>query len=127
MEFLTEFTIIGDDETQTFEDLAKAAPATVVAIHHELFEERGEPWERGEHVGEADGTAVVTQRGVAVCHLTFALGDEDTLVALGVLPIDGRTLGGGRLAVAGGTGRFNKASGTLIAETRNPKRWSFYL
>lgn len=126
MEFTTEFTIIGDEETQTF-DLDLAAPAAVVAFDHTLYEEVGEPWNKGERIGEAHGTAVVTRKRVAVCHVTFVFGDEDTIVAHGVLPIDGSTLGGGRLAVAGGTGRFDKAAGRLDVETRNPKRWSFFL
>ena len=127
MEITTEFTVIGDDDAQTPKDLAAASPATVVPIDQELFEELGEPWERGERVGEAHGIAVVTRRGVAVCNVTFAFEGEDTISVHGVLPIDGSTLGNGRLAVAGGTGRFNKATGTLNMETRNPKRWSFYL
>ncbi len=126
MEFTTAFTVIGDEEMQS-SDLAKAAPATVVAIDQALFEELGEPWERGERVGEAHGTAVVTQKGVAVCHITFAFGEEDTIVAQGVLPIEGSTVGRGHIAVGGGTGRFHKATGSLVVETRNPKRWSFIL
>jgi hypothetical protein len=125
MEFTTEFTVIGDEELQT-SDLASAAPATVVAIDQTLFEEI-EPWKRGERVGEAHGTAVVTQKGVAVCNITFMFSDEDAIVAHGVLPIDGSTVGKGHLAVAGGTGRFDKAAGRLDVEILNPKRWSFYI
>jgi hypothetical protein len=126
MEFSAAFTVIGDEEMQT-SDLAAAEAATVVAIDQVLFEELEEPWEVGERVGEAHGTAVVTQKGLAVCHVTFTFGDEDTIVAHGVLPIAGSTVGGGRLAVAGGTGAFDKATGRLNVETRNPKRWSFIL
>jgi hypothetical protein len=125
MEFTTVFTVISDEEMQT-SDLA-GPPAKVVAIDQVLFEEVGEPWNRGDQVGEAHGTAVVTQKGLAVCHITFTFGDEDSIVAHGVLPIDGSTLGNGHIAVAGGTGQFDKATGRLDMETRNPKRWSFAL
>lgn len=126
METTPALRVIGDEEMQTF-DLAKAPPGTVVAIDQVLFEELEQPWKRGERVGEAHGTAVVTQKGVAVCHVTFVFGDEDTIVTQGVLPIAGSTVGSGRLAVAGGTGRFDKATGRLDVETSNPKRWSFYI
>jgi hypothetical protein len=126
MEITPALRVIGDEEMRT-SDLTKAAPGTVVAIDQVLFEERGEPWDRGEPVGEAHGTAVATQKGVAVCHITFTFGEEDTIVAHGVLRIDGSTVGSGRLAIAGGTGQFNKAAGRLDVEHRNPKRWSFYL
>ena len=127
MEFTTEFTVIGDDELQSF-DLAAAAPATVVPIDQVLYEELpGKPWERGELVGEAHGIAVVTQKGMAVYNITFMFGDEDAIMAHGVLPTDGSSGGRRHLAVAGGIGRFEKATGRLEVETRNPKRWSFYL
>lgn len=126
MDMTTDFTVIGDEELQT-SDLASAAPATVVTIDQTLFEELEEPWQQGEPVGEAHGTLVVTQKGLAVCHVTFTFGDEDSIVAHGVLPIDGSTIGSGHLAVAGGTGRFDKVSGKLDVETRNPKRWIFHL
>ena len=126
MEIRPALTVIGDEELLTF-DLTKAPPGTVVAIDQVLFEELREPWERGERVGQAHGTAVVTHTGVAVCNITFVFGDEDTIVAHGVLPIAGSTVGSGRLAVGGGTGRFNRATGRLDVEARNPKRWSFYI
>jgi hypothetical protein len=126
MEFTELFTIIGDEETQS-SDLAPTSPATVVAIDQVLFAEVDEPWKKGERIGEAHGTAVSTPSGNAVCHITFTFGDEDSVVAHGVLPVDGSNLGGGHLAVAGGTGYFHKATGRVDLETLNPKRWSFAL
>jgi hypothetical protein len=127
MEFTTAFTVIGDDEFPT-DDLAKAAPAKVVPIDQVLYEELpGKPWERGELVGEAHGVAVVTHKGVAVYSITFMFGDEDAIMANGVLPVEGSSGGRNHLAVAGGIGRFDKATGRVDVETRNPKRWSFIL
>ena len=117
-------TFIGDDEQRTPNELTAEAPAaTVIAIDQQLYDEAGDPWERGDLVGEARGIAVITHGGRAICHLTFELGQEDTLVANGVLPIEGGSIGAGRIAVTGGTGRFDRASGTLVVESRNPKRY----
>lgn len=125
MEFSAGFKVIGEDQEEAF-DLAAAAPAKVVPIDQDLFEEDGD-WNPGEKVGEAHGTAVVTQKRLAMCHISFTFGEEDSIVAHGVLPIDGSTLGDGHIAVAGGTGRFDKATGRADLETLNPKRWSFAL
>ena len=126
MEFEASFTMIGDDEQRTPHELtAESAAATVIAIDQQLYDEAGEPWERGERIGEAHGIAVTTHGGRVVCHLTFEIGDEDTIVAQGVLPHVGGSVGGGRIAVTGGTGRFHRASGTLQIESRNPKRYRF--
>jgi hypothetical protein len=128
MEFSAQFTIIGEDQMQQTEDLSAAAPGRVVPIDQDLFEEVGGPWNHGSNpVGEAHGSIVVTGKNLGMCHITFSFGDEDTIVAHGVLPIAGSTVGGGLLAVAGGTGQFDKAAGRLDVETSNPKRWSFIL
>lgn len=126
MEFTEIVTIISDDERQSA-DLNAAPPATLDAIDLVLYEEIDEPWKKGEPIGEAHGTAVVTHAGLAVCHITFTFSDGDTIVAHGVLPIDGSNLGNGHLAVTGGTGHFHKAAGRVDVETRNPKRWIFTL
>jgi len=127
MEFTTEFTVISDEQELSFAGLADAAgPATLAAFDQNLYEETDEPWKRGERIGEVSGTWVATHRGKAVVNLTFSIG-EDTIVAHGVLPVDGSDLGRGRMAVTGGTGKFHKAAGTVDMDTRNPKRWSFAL
>jgi len=121
------FTLIGDDEQRTPHDLvAESSAATVVVMDLELYEEAGE-WERGSAVGSVHGTAVVTHGGRAVCHLTFELEGHDTIVAQGVLPLEGSSIGGGRVAVTGGTGRFERASGAVEIESRNPKRFRMAL
>ena len=119
-------TFIGDDEQRTPDALtAGGSAATVIAIDQQLYDEAGEPWERGDLIGAAYGIAVITHGGRAFCHLTFELGQEDTMVASGVLPIEGDSIGAGRIAVTGGTGRFDRASGTLMVESQNPKRYRF--
>lgn len=128
MEFSAGFTVIGEDQEQQTDDLAPVMPGDVFSIDQDLFEEVGEAWNRpGDPVGEAHGSVVVTRKHFAMCNITFTFGDQDIIVAQGLLPIDGKTLGSGLLAVAGGTGQFDKVSGRLDVETRNPKRWSFIL
>ena len=127
MEFTTGFTVISDEQELSFAAEAGASgPARLAAFDQNLYEEADEPWQRGELIGEVSGTWVTTPRGRAIVNVTFTIG-EDTIVAHGVLPVEGSDLGRGRLAVTGGTGEFHKAAGTVDMETRNPKRWSFGL
>lgn len=121
--------VIGDDEQRSPEGLSadSATAATVIAIDQQLFEEGEEPWSRGPHLGEAHGIAVTTHGGRVVCNLTFELGGDDTVSMHGVLDLEGGSIGRGRLAVVGGTGRFRGASGTVDVEHRNPKRYRLAL
>jgi hypothetical protein len=128
MEFGTGFTVIGEDQETEDDELAPVGPGSVFSIDQDLFEEVGEAWNRpGDPVGEAHGSVVVTRKQFATCNITFTFSSEDVVVVQGLLPVDGKNLGGGVLAVTGGTGQLNKASGRVDVETQNPKRWSFLL
>jgi len=128
VEFSTQFILIGEDQDpKVAQDLTPAAPATVFPIDQDLYEESGGPWKKGDPVGEAHGSGVVTGKNLATCSVTFAFDDDDSLVVEGLLPVQGKKLGAGRLAVTGGTGKFDKASGRVGMETSNPKRWSFVI
>jgi hypothetical protein len=118
------FTVIGDDEEQSPDDFAGLAPRDVVVIDQQLYEDDGY-FDKGRHVGWAHGSGVVTHRVRIVCHVTFVFEEGDTLAAHGVLPIEGRTIGNGLMAVTGGTGRYRNAGGTMYVETVNPKRWKY--
>jgi hypothetical protein len=120
--------LIGDDEERSPHDLVgETAAATVIAIDQQLYAEGDEPWARGDHVGEAHGVAVTTHGGRVVCSFTFELGGEDSVAMHGVLPLDGGSIGSGRVAITGGTGRFRNASGSVGVEHRNPKRYRLML
>jgi hypothetical protein len=121
--------LIGDDEQRSPRDLVgETAAATVIALDQQLYEERhGEPWTRGDRVGEAHGIAVTTHGGRVVCSFTFELEGDDSIAMHGVLPLDGGSIGSGRMAITGGTGRFHHASGTVRVEHRNPKRYRLIL
>lgn len=127
MEISLGFTLVGEDMEGTRTDLTDAKPATVIPIDQDTYYEAEAPFERGERAGWVHGTAVLTYRNQLVCQLTFSFESdpEDSIVAHGVLPRDDGGIGAGHLAVTGGTGRFEKASGALKVETRNPKRYSF--
>jgi Dirigent-like protein len=128
MEFTAEFTVIGEDQADDEEDqLAPLPPGGMFSLDQDLFEETEEQsWNRGDVVGEAHGTVLSVRRKLAVCSITFAF-ENGTVVAEGLLPIDGQKLGSGALAVTGGTGSFRNSGGEVGVETRNPKRWSFVL
>jgi hypothetical protein len=129
MEINAGFTLVGQDVEESETDLTDAAPATVIPIDQEVYLEAGEPFEPGEHVGEAHGTAVLTHRDRFVCQVTFTFDadPDDSIVLHGTLPREGGGIGGGHIAVTGGTGKFHKAAGSVAVETRNPKRWIFSL
>lgn len=129
MEINAGFTLVGNDIQEARPDLTDAGPAAVIGIDQELYVEEGGPFEPGEHVGRAEGFAVLTHRERLVCHLTFSFerDEDDTIEVHGVLPREGAGIGGGRLAITGGTGSFAKAAGSVRVETRNPKRYTFSL
>jgi hypothetical protein len=128
VDFSTEFILIGEDQDPDIaQDVTPSAPATVFSIDQDLYLESGGQWKKGDPVGEAHGSGVVTGKNLATCSVTFAFDAEDSIVAEGLLPVQGKKLDAGRLAVTGGTGQFDKVSGRVGMETRNPKRWSFVI
>jgi hypothetical protein len=128
MEFTAEFTVIGEDQDSgETEQIGPATPGSLFPIDQNLFEESGDgSWAQGSLAGEAHGFAAVTRRSNAMCVITFQF-ESGTLVVQGLLPSDGRALSDGTLAVTGGTGDFERSSGRVDMESRNPKRWTFVL
>ncbi|MFL5736586.1 MAG: dirigent protein [Actinomycetota bacterium] len=128
MEFTAEFTIIGEDqEPDDDKDMAPMPAGSVFAIDQDLYEEDGDgSWRKGGQVGEAHGSVTVTRKGRAMCVITFEY-ERGTVMVQGLVPAQGKKLSGGSLAVTGGTGDFEKSSGRVDMESRNPKRWSFVL
>jgi hypothetical protein len=129
MEIRAGFILVAEDIEAAWADLSDAAPAAMVPIDQETYVEAGEPFEKGERVGEAHGSAMLTHSDKFVVHLTFEFlqNEEDSVTAHGVLPREGGQIGRGRIAITGGTGRFHKASGRIEVQTRNPKRYIFNL
>lgn len=126
MEISPGFTLVGED-VATGTEPVELQPGSVIPVDQDLFEELGEPFEPGEHVGWLQGTLTVTRRDQLVCDFVFSFesGAEDSIVATGLLARVGDDSGAGVLAVTGGTGRFAGADGTVRVETRNPKRYIF--
>jgi hypothetical protein len=127
MEFDATLILIGEDEGSSGRVADDARDATVIPLDQQLYQEGPEPWDRGEHVGEAHGIAITTPSGRAICNLTFEFGDEDSIAMHGVLRVEGNAIGSGTMAVVGGTGKFHQASGSVRVEHRNPKRYRLML
>jgi hypothetical protein len=125
MEVSEGFTLIGEDREQTPMDLSGAHPATPFVFDQTLFLEGDVPWGKGDEVGIMHGVAVVTHGGNAICHLIFRFDDEDSITAVGVLPLETPSVGAGVITVDGGTGKYRGLSGQVRIETRNPKRYGF--
>jgi hypothetical protein len=121
------FDIIGIDQDDGEDGQYPDQPARseVNILTQELHLDRGLFEPDPDVAGWAHGTVIATGHGRAICHVTFRFGDEHSIVAHGVLPSVGKSIGNGYLAVTGGTGQFTGATGTMRVETRNPKRWSF--
>jgi hypothetical protein len=130
MEITGEFVFIGeDDDTDERVELKGLEPGTVFSRRQDLFPEEGETWGKGPQVGYAYLSVTVAAGMVGVCEAVFVTGSDDSIVALGVLPLidssRGATIGNGHLAVIGGTGAFNTVMGTVDVEVVNPKRYHF--
>ena len=128
MDLSPEPILIGEDQDpRSAQDLTPVPPGTVFPIDQDLYFESGGPWKKGGSAGEAHGSGISTGKNLATCSVTFAFNNDGTIVAEGLLPIQGKKLGAGELAVTGGTGKYDKASGRVGMETNNPKRWSFVI
>jgi hypothetical protein len=122
------FDIVGIDQLDDQDDgenLAPPARGDVNILTQELHLDEGDFEPGADVVGWAHGTVIATGHGRAICHITFRFEEEHSIVAHGILPAEGRSIGSGYLAVTGGTGQFQGATGTMRVQTRNPKRWSF--
>jgi hypothetical protein len=65
--------------------------------------------------------------GTVVTSVVFRFDDQpaSTLTASGVLlEHANETVGSGRLAITGGTGKFKATRGELVIRSMNPHRWS---
>ena len=128
MDFNTQIVLIGEDQDpKVAQDLTPAEPATVFPIDQDLYLGSRGSWDKGNPAGEAHGSGVVTRKNIAKVDITFAFDEDDSITVSGLLPVRGKALGAGQLAVTGGTGQFAKAAGKVGMETNNPKRWSFVI
>ena len=124
MESRIEFFLIGQEEAEDEAfDLSSLPAATVSAPHQALYWEGEEKFALGERAGDLDGSIVVGRRGRAVCQLVLTLDEDNSLVAVGVLPAEQSWDGTRTIAIVGGTGTYERATGSVTVETRNPKRY----
>ena len=83
-------------------------------------------FDRGDPVGHVYLELARPHGNRVLLTATFEFGDRDAVILKGVVPYEegsGR-VGGGRLAVVGGTGKFQGRGGHAVPlEVRNPKRW----
>jgi hypothetical protein len=113
--------LISDEEERSFDDLDALAAGAPGFLEATLYE--GEP--KGDPVGNLSGMVLRGRHGRALCVLTFALGDEHSFTATGMLPLQAPSVGPGTIALTGGTGRFRGWTGVVtLEEVTNPKRWS---
>lgn len=120
-----EFSLVGeeDDEDELF-DLSSLEAAQVFVPHQTLYDADDLAFARGERRGELDGIVAVGRRGRAVCHFIMTFDSGDSLVATGVLPAERSWDDDRAIAITGGTGAYERATGTIGVRSLNPKRYN---
>ena len=120
-----EFVLVGNEEDDDDEfDLSSILTAQVFVPHQVLYWEGEDKFDRGERAGELDGIVAVGKRGRAVCHFILTLDSGASLVATGVLPAERSWDGERPISITGGTGEYERATGSIGVETLNPKRYN---
>jgi len=82
-------------------------------------------WTQGARIGSLNGMAVQTAGGRSLVHV-MRFSNDDTLVLAGSLTFEGKPTEG-RLAVTGGTDRFEGCRGEALVEYRNPHKYTVTL
>lgn len=125
-----EFPSVSDEGLEAPTPFANVEAGVSILRDEKLYDAADDGFGKGERSGvvhiEERKTSELGQ-GTVVCRVVFRFFDEhhSTLTASGVLPQNGgETVGGGRLAIVGGTGKFKRTRGELVVLSENPKRWS---
>jgi hypothetical protein len=125
-----EFPAVSDDAVEAPMSFVEVEPGVSILRDEIVYEAIDDEFGKGAEIGRVH---IVEQKptalgeGTVVCRVVFRLFDElaSTLTASGVLPDHAtETVGSGRLAIVGGTGKFRKTRGELVVLSQNPHRWS---
>jgi len=125
-----EFPSVSDEGLEVPTPFAEVGAGVSILRDERLYDAADDGFGKGERSGivhiEERKTSELGE-GTVVCRVVFRFFDErdSTLTASGVLPHNGaQTVGEGRLAIVGGTGKFKTTRGELVVLSENPKRWS---
>jgi hypothetical protein len=124
------FPAVSDDAVEAPIPFAEVDRGVSVLHDEIVYEAVDDEFGKGAEIGRVHIVALKPTElgeGTVVARVVFRLFDEpaSTLTASGVLPHHAdETVGSGRLAILGGTGRFKTTRGELVVRAKNPHRWS---
>jgi hypothetical protein len=125
-----EFPAVSDDAVEAPTAFAEVGPGTSILRDEIVYDAIDDEFGKGPESGRVHIVALKPTdlgKGTVVTRVVFRFLDEpaSTLTASGVLPDHAdATVGSGRLAIEGGTGKFRTTRGELVVLAQNPHRWN---
>jgi hypothetical protein len=124
------FPAVSDDAVEAPTAFAEVGSGTSILRDEIVYDAIDEEFGKGPESGRVHIVALKPTElgeGTVVTRVVFRFLDEraSTLTASGVLPQHAdETVGSGRLAITGGTGKFKTTRGEVVVRSKNPHRWS---
>jgi hypothetical protein len=123
------FPAVSDDAIEAPMAFAEVQPGVSVLRDEKVYDAIDDDFGKGPETGRVHIVALKPTElgeGTVVTRVVFRFFDEQasTLTASGVLPQHDETVGSGRLAITGGTGKFKATRGEVVVLSMNPHRWS---
>jgi hypothetical protein len=124
-----EFPAVSDDAVEAPTAFAEVGPGTSILRDEIVYDAIDDEFGKGPKSGRVHIVALKPTElgeGTVVTRVVFRFDDQQasTLTASGVLPQHANeTVGSGRLAITGGTGKFKATRGEVVVRSRNPHRW----
>ena len=122
------FPAVSDNAVEAPMPFAQVEPGTSVLRDERVYDAIDNEFGKGPETGRVHIVALMPTElgeGTVVTLVVFHFLDdqESTLTESGVLPQSEVTVGPGRLAITGGTGKFKTTRGEVVVRSMNPHRW----
>jgi hypothetical protein len=124
------FPAVSADAVEAPTEFAEVGPGVSILRDDNVYDAVDDEFGKGPMSGRVHIVALKPTElgeGTVVTRVVFRFFDEQasTLTASGVLPQHAdETVGSGRLAITGGTGKFKTTRGEVVVRSKNPHRWS---
>jgi hypothetical protein len=124
------FPAVSADAVEAPTEFAEVGPGVSILRDEIVYDAVDDEFGKGPMSGRVHIVALKPTElgeGTVVTRVVFRFFDEQasTLTASGVLPQHAdETVGSGRLAITGGTGKFKTTRGEVVVRSKNPHRWS---
>lgn len=123
------FPAVSDDAVEAPTSFAEVEPGVSILRDEIAYDAIDDEFGKGPQSGRVHIVALRPTElgeGTVVTRVVFRFFDSQasTLTASGVLSEHAETVGSGRLAITGGTGKFKATRGEVVVRSTNPHRWS---